>query len=240
MRSHVRVSFLALVACTVVGVSAPAAAQAAFGVESFYAANCKAGFETCKKAAHPAEEKEKAEEEGFTQAGGHPNFGVTDFTVNTHVIQTVPFEAVAPDGLVTHIRTDVAPGVSTNPQAAGKCSGTEFGETELAPGTGAFPPPACVNAGSIIGVNKVVVLVETTTPGVFANVPLEGTVYNLDQAPGLASEFGVALSLAPLGKSGVFAHTLIEGHVEWASDYHDYFEIKVSPALPLISSRLIF
>ena len=43
-----------------------------------------------------------------------------------------------------------------------------------------------------------------------------------------------------------YAHTLIEGNVEWGKqakgtdqgDYHDYFEIDVSPALPLISSRL--
>ncbi len=36
-----------------------------------------------------------------------------------------------------------------------------------------------------------------------------------------------------------FAHTFIEGGVEWAGNYHDYYEIDVSPALPLISSRLI-
>ncbi len=32
---------------------------------------------------------------------------------------------------------------------------------------------------------------------------------------------------------------MIEGHVEWGSDYHDYYEINVSPTMPLISSRLI-
>ncbi len=45
-----------------------------------------------------------------------------------------------------------------------------------------------------------------------------------------------------------YAHTLIEGNVEWGKeangtnqgDYHDYFEINVSPVLPLISSRLVF
>ena len=45
-----------------------------------------------------------------------------------------------------------------------------------------------------------------------------------------------------------YAHTLIKGNVEWGKeangtnqgDYHDYFEIEVSPALPLISSRLVF
>jgi hypothetical protein len=44
-----------------------------------------------------------------------------------------------------------------------------------------------------------------------------------------------------------YAHTLIEGGVEWGAeaagtgkgDYHDYYEIEVSPKLPVISSRLI-
>ena len=43
-----------------------------------------------------------------------------------------------------------------------------------------------------------------------------------------------------------YAHTMIEGGVEWGAeangtekaDYHDYYEINVSTALPLISSRL--
>lgn len=233
MRSCVRFSLFALLVGAIVAVSAPAA-QAAFGIENFFAANCKAGFENCNKAASPAEEKEKAEEEGFTQAGGHPNFGVTDFTVTTKKVGS----ALVPEGIVDHVRTDVAPGVSTNPEAVPKCSAEEFGDEELAPGTGAFPEPKCP-VGSVIGENKVVVTVEPA-PGVFANVPLSGTVYNLVQPTGLASEFGVALSLAPLGKPGIFAHTLIEGHVEWASDYHDYFEIDVSPELPLVSSRLVF
>ena len=44
-----------------------------------------------------------------------------------------------------------------------------------------------------------------------------------------------------------YAHTFIEGGVEWAKEakgtgvgnYHDYYEINVSPALPVIASRLI-
>src|SRR3978361_785172 len=110
MRS-VRFSFVALLLSVMVAVVAPAAAPAAFGVESFFASNCKAGFENCKKPANVAEEKTKAEEEGFTQAGGHPNFGITDFTVNT---RTASEGGLAPEGVVTFVRTDVAPGVSTN------------------------------------------------------------------------------------------------------------------------------
>src|ERR1017187_1819450 len=95
MRSHARISVLALLAGAIVAVSVPAIAQAAFGVESFFAANCKVN--TCKKVP-PAEEKKKAEEEGFTQAAGHPNFGITDFKLNSEQIQTTPFPAFAPEG----------------------------------------------------------------------------------------------------------------------------------------------
>ncbi len=97
-------------------------------------------------------------------------------------------------------------------------------------------------------------IVTVYEPEAKLDVPLEGTVYNLVPAEGHASEFGVALGA--LWRAGVFAHTLIKGSVEWgkgsaldpkflesgtnAGDYHDYFEIEVSPVLPLISSRLVF
>jgi hypothetical protein len=98
------------------------------------------------------------------------------------------------------------------------------------------------------------------------DVTLSGTLYNLVQpeppAKARASYFGAALKL-PIGLTkgileGVFkgsnptaengqyyAHTIVEGNVEWgkeakgtnAGDYHDYFEVNVSPSLPVIRSR---
>ena len=183
VRSSGRLWLAALLASTGVAVAAPAA-HAAFGVESFFAANCKAGFEGCNKAASPAEEKEKAEKEGFTQAGGHPPFGITDFKINT----TGKFPTEVPSGIVTHIRTDVAPGVSTNPEAVPKCSFPEFGKEAL-PGTGLFEEPKC-NGETKIGLNSVVVFT-----GV-GDLPLANQpVYNLVQPEGLSSAFGVALEL---------------------------------------------
>jgi hypothetical protein len=232
MRFHARISILTLAATVLVAVSVPAAAQAAFGVEKFFAANCKAAFETCNKAeGTPAEEKAKAELEGFTQAAGHPNWGITDFKINTI--------GEAPTGIVTHVRTDVAPGVSTNPEAVPKCTMAEFEGIEVAKGI--FTPPAC-SPESEIGTNTVVVFTGKDTT-------LTGKVYNLVQPKGRSSMFGVALGAAPLGApAGTVVHTLIEGNVEWGKegngtnkgDYHDYFEINVSPAIPLISSRLVF
>ncbi|HST32249.1 MAG TPA: hypothetical protein VLJ80_01900 [Solirubrobacteraceae bacterium] len=277
MRSRVRFSFLALLIVAVVAVVAPAAAQAAFGVETFVAVNCDVGHEECASSevelapglvySFPKEPTpEETKNEGFTQAAGHVPFGITDFKVNT--AGTFPNEAPS-GGVVTHIRTDVAAGLATAPVAVPQCSMTEFnGEGGELAGTHFFRAPTC-SGESVIGENKVTVYAgpEGVAPGV-SDLPLEGTVYNLVQpeppAVARASEFGVALKLpkaltesilsgtpykgTPFEKEQFYAHTLIEGNVEWGKeekgtnqgDYHDYFEIEVSPTLPLLTSRLVF
>ena len=240
-----RIWLIALLAGAGLATAAPAAQAAeALGVESVFAGNCKEEKDPCKTSP-PAEEKANAEKEGYTQAGGHPAIGVTEFTVDNRVVQKIPFEAVAPNAVVTHVRTDVGLGVSTNPEAVAKCSMKEFGDKEFVPTTGFYEEPTC-QAASEIGINKVVVVAEVAK-GVYKNYTLEGKVYNLVQPNGLSSDFGVALPLPKELTEGflksptpqLYAHTFIEGHVEWASDYHDYYEINVSPVLPLISSRLV-
>jgi hypothetical protein len=250
MRVHVRISLLATaVALTL--LAAPVAAHAAFGIEKFVAVNCskencaetKVGPYSVPK--EPTTKKEAEEEGAYTRAGGRVPFGITDFKVKTEG-ELEKGTAKPVGGAVTFIRTDVAPGLATNPTAVPQCSKEAFGGTEVGPST--FTAPVCPE--SVIGKNKVTVFIE----GV-GDVPLEGLVYNLVPDPGHASEFGVAVSLAPLGVGEFFAHTFIKGNVEWGigtalvpghfsgthkADYHDYFEIEVSPSLPLVRSRLIF
>ena len=125
---------------------------------------------------------------------------------------------------------------------------------ETLPGSGLYRRPKC-SAASEIGVNKVVVWAGPKPFPEGGDIPLTGKVYNLVQPEGLASDFGVALPLPipfteaklnaifhgtqpAIEKAQYFAHTLIEGHVEWAGDYHDYYEIAVSSEMPLIASRL--
>jgi hypothetical protein len=279
MRSNVRFSLLALVVGALVAVAAPAAQAAeSLGIAGFVAVNCKsnaevAGAEECaQKGTAPFSEPNQnltageAEAEGYTQAGGHIPNGITDFKIAT-VGEYATGKAV-PTAIVTHIRTDVAPGLATNPFAVPRCSMANFGGKEEIEGTGFYAAPNC--AGSEIGKNNVVVYDGE------GDLPLAGVVYDLEQPEppnARASEFGVALELPipfsgavlkkaftekgnPLGEptekvleeKQYFAHTLIEGNVEWAkeangtgkADYHDYFEINVSPKLPLIRSRLVF
>jgi hypothetical protein len=244
MRSHVRVSLVALIVSASVAVAAPVA-QAAFGVESLFAGNCK--VEATLTNPCTAASTEAKHSELFTQAAGHPAIGVTEFKIKSHVIQTVPVTAEAPEGNVENIRTDVGPGESTNPEAVTKCSVKNFEGTpiEPAPGLHAFTAPNC--PGSEIGSNVVHVVFEVAA-GKFENFELKGTMYNLEQPPGMASYFGIALSLEPvLGAPGAYVHTFLEGHIEWGKeskgtekgDYHDVYEIKnVTPGL--ISSRLTF
>jgi hypothetical protein len=247
MRSCVRFSFLALLVGVLVAVVAPGA-QAAVGIERLVAVTCDEGFSTCAQENIggpyflPKEpSKAEAEEQGYTQAGGHVPFGVTDFKLTT----TGAFPTAVPTGVVDHIRTDVAPGLATSPAAVPQCSEEEFGTKEFNPvaAPGLYPPSAC-KPETIVGTNEVIVYAEAAGK----DIPLKGTVYNLVQRPGLASEFGVAIDATSLGAPGLFAHTIIEGSVEWGQeangtnqgDYHDYFEIHVSPALPLVRSRLVF
>ncbi len=296
MRVQFRVSLVALVISALVVLS-PSAAQAAEApaIEKLVAVNCKvedcAQTETKVNLGAPFGEQDyvepktpnatEAEEEGFLQAGGRVPYGVTDFKVATGEGESLPTEK--PTSVVTHLRTDVAPGLATDPYAVPDCSAADYGAAEVFPGTGFYSEPKCAKKGepdsTQVGVQHATVFVElekTAKTGI--DLALEGTVYNLDPANGLASEYGVALKLPIAVTAGAFAeyfaylesigaapppstaeqavaesqqyyaHTLIEGNVEWGiqaagtgqGDYHDYFEINVSPALPLISSRLDF
>jgi hypothetical protein len=104
----------------------------------------------------------------------------------------------------------------------------------------------------------------TVFAGAAGDIVVSGVLYNLEQpkppARARSALFGAALKL-PIGISkavleahGIkgkpaeeqyYVHTLVEGNVEWgqeakgtgAGDYHDYFEVNVSPALPLVRSR---
>jgi hypothetical protein len=289
MRSCVCTSLLALLIGALAAIAAPVASGAEFpAIEKLVATNCTVSTCGQENVGGPFFEPKakitvkEAEEEGFTQAGGRVPFGVTDFKVatfeegNPAVTPGNPNKQV-PTSIVTHLRTDVAPGLATNPFAPEQCTLEEFGDEEAVPGSHFYAEPEC-GSESEIGENNA-----TVYAGPLAkDIPLSGTVYNLEPEEGLASEFGVALAIPEFLSKGAlekgfkeaeeagaepgvggfptipqqefleeqeyFAHTLIKGNVEWGKeekgtnqgDYHDYFEIDVSPALPLIRSRLVF
>jgi len=112
-------------------------------IEKFVATNCKVAtcgqenvlgpfFEPKAKVSVP-----EAEAEGFTQAGGRVPFGITDFQIATFEEgkpETTPgsYPKKVPTSVVTHLRTDVAPGLATNPFAVPQCSLANFGDAQYA------------------------------------------------------------------------------------------------------------
>ncbi len=138
MRTQVRFSLLALLLAAFVVFVAPAAQAAEFpDIEKFVATNCITEgcgqenvlgpfFEPKAKITEP-----EAEKEGFTQAGGRVPFGVTDFKIRTFeegnpAVSPGKYPTEVPTSLVTHLRTDVAPGLATNPFAVAQCSAAEL------------------------------------------------------------------------------------------------------------------
>jgi hypothetical protein len=281
VRVQVRVSLVALVVSALVILAAPVAAQAGLVVEKFVGINCKAADEPCGQESsgktdvfgstlnETSEPTPKAsEEQGYTQAGGHVPWGVTDFTV-AHGGSFKADDAI-PAAAVTHVRVDVAPGLATSPANVPQCTRKEFGETEVpVPGFGFYEAPKCKAGGSgphETGPESTVIGEESATvfAGAAGDVVLAGVLYNLEppKPPERArsSFFGAALKLpigltksileahgitgAPAAKQ-YYSHTLVEGNVEWgreakgtdAGNYHDYFEVNVSPFLPLVRSR---
>ena len=115
---------------------------------------------------------------------------------------------------------------------------------------------------TVIGEETATVYVARCGPT--TDVTMSGTLYNLVQPEPPATRTRVAVrrraqtpetshrrrsrqldSGTRSRNAQYYAHTLVEGNVEWgkeakgtdAGDYHDYFEVMVSPALPVIRSR---
>jgi hypothetical protein len=224
---------------------APAAAEA-LTIERLFSANCRTGplpgqFENCGLTGNP--NLTQAENEGFRTAGGYAPYGVTHFELGTvEGAGGVHFPIGYPEGSVENLRTDIPAGVATNPFAPdlARCTMREFENVKIETPTGpVYEEPKCAS-NTLIGTNIVhTVVPDAAAPTGFADVQLVGKVYNLEPENGWGATYGVALSLAPVGDPGLVSHSIILGNVEWATDYHDYFEIK-NIAKGLISSRLVF
>jgi hypothetical protein len=199
---------VALASALVAGASAPAA-QAAFGVEehNFEATTCTAP--SCTYAGI-----EKNHGEAYTQAAGHPQWGITSFELNSKKVLL----GSEPEGVLKNVRVDISPGLAANPEALPKCSIKDFNADKCATDTE-------------VGKDELTVFVFA------ANTSVTGTVYNLEQPVGLPLEFGIHVEVPLVANEHVF----LEGHVSWNTDYHEYFEIKnISKAIPVLKSRLLF
>ncbi len=207
-------SALTAAALSAVPVFAVSTAQAAFGVQeqNFEAATCKVA--SCTYA---------DTEQAYTQAAGHPQYGITSFEFNHHN----GLLGEEPEGDVRNIRVDLPPGLAADPETVPACP------------ISSFQSNTC-SAASQVGTNEL-----TVFDGI-NNLTISGTVYNLQQPPGLPLDFGIHVSVEPLVSVDIY----LEGHVSWSTDYHEYFEIRNVPRegevlgvkvpLAVLKSKLIF
>jgi hypothetical protein len=201
-RSGVLGAIAVLAAAAALAVSAPTA-SAAFGIVKWEAGTCKAA--NCSY--------ESSESVFFTQLGGRPPFGITDFTFKTDGFGI-------PEDQVKDVRVDLPPGLSVNPQA-----------------TGAQCTEAQVKSSSCPGASEVGTVEATALNPLGIGVPVSAPVYNTVPKEGEPAEFGFRLSAPLLIDISVF----LEGSVNWESDYHEGFTIREIPnSVPLARNRLIF
>jgi hypothetical protein len=179
----------------------------------------------------------------YTQAAGHPEWGITGFELNS--------SSGVPEGKLKRIRVDVPPGLAADPQAPmPTCSKTQFeSDAKLCP------------SSSLVGEVEMKALVELV-PGVPIALPaLTGQVYNLPLESGRPLLFGITVEpLAPLVAP---VKLMLVGHLSDAvepglaargvpsGDYHEYFEIDSVPTegeviggikapLRVLKSKLLF
>ena len=182
------------------GALAPAA-QAGFGVTE---SNFEAG--TCIVTSCTYESVKSTPSEAFTQAAGHPPWGITTFELNH---RKAPF-GEEPEGALKRVRVDVPPGLAANPEALEKCPIEVFKENKCGP-------------SSEVGTTEM-----TVYDGV-DDLPVTGTVYDLQQPPGLPLDFGIKIVATPALELVKPVQLFLEGHVDWSGDYHEYFEINNIP-----------
>jgi hypothetical protein len=177
----------------------------------------------------------------YTQAAGHPNFGITDFRFATHKSGLLK-QAEVPNEHVKDVRVDLPPGLAVNPEATeAKCTPEELESDKK----------ECP-AASQVGVDEA-----TGTATVVAKLTIKEKfpVYNMVRKPGQPARFGVevngpGLDLAPALKGHIYLEAGLSWHKEpvtvensgvESGDYHEYFEIKEIAEEPeVVESRLIF
>jgi hypothetical protein len=226
--------FIAIAVMALGAVFAAPAAHAEFGIEKWQALTCKENEDTPKVGEapivglaplpqSPGQCTKETPEKWFTQAAGHPNWGITDFTLNTFPA-AAPGVGNFPEGFVKDIIVDTPEGLSVNPEALPQCTVKQLEETKC--------PPA-----SQVGVNYLTVAAATPpcAPPSCPQARVALAVYNLvpfDKAPSM------------VGFQTTFKHEVfIVGSLD-PVDQHVIFTISnVDPpspeSPPVIGSRLV-
>ena len=188
-----------------------ASSASAFGITNWEAGTCTAS--TCTFSGQPSE--------FFNQAAGHPNFGITDFSVKGEG-----------GNQARRVKVELPEGLNVNPQAVPQCSEV------------AFKADSCP-AASEVGISEVTTgEIELLPP--LLNVPpigpLKFPVYDLTPRPGEPALFGFHVTLkVPVLEQLVSEFVYLETAIDWAGNYHEAFFINgIEEFPPLGRNRLVF
>lgn len=214
---------VAVASCAFAVGAAGAAAGAEFGVTKWEAGTCTSSECT---ASTPSL--------FYTQAAGHPPFGITAFRFATEK-QLLALEK--PVGHVENVRVDLPAGVAVDPEAVPACSEQQIEAY-------ACPPETQVGVDEAVGAARGLSVKESFP------------VYNVQRRQGESARFGVEVKSAAITllklESVIYLHGALSWHREAEAaggetrgvatgDYHEYFRILQIPKEPeLIESKLIF
>jgi hypothetical protein len=224
------------VAITVLGaVFAAPAAQAEFGIARWEAVTCKTdasapGLGNWAANGAPCLDSSPTSQ-FYTQAAGHPNFGITAFLMN----QTGAFPNL-PDGFLKQIKVELPVGLGVNPEATPKCT-----EKQLSEVVSAGPPLAtkCTTEvpQSLVGVDYFTSFSKggAGEPPAGTEVTVPVLVYNIAPPFGVPSQAGFNATGEP---------SYLVGSLD-PVDQHVTFTVKniKSPLVggaPIVGSRLVF
>ena len=178
----------------------------------------------------------------YTQAAGHPDFGITDFAFDSKEAGVVK-KWKEPEGHVKDVRVDLPPGLAVNPEATSQlCT-----EEQLNSDNRECPAESQVGEDEATGTAEIALGVKETVTEHFP-------VYNMVRKPGEPSRFGVEIASPTLALLGLQGHVYLEGGISWqgeaetsetsgvtSGDYHEFFKIQNIPQQPeIVESRLIF
>jgi len=201
----------------------PAPLPAKFGE-----AGTEVGYESSvpKLTEPPGQCKGATPEKLFTQAGGHPNYGITDFKIDTY--PSLFGVGGFPTTFLKDIVVDTPEGLSVNPEALRQCAVGQLVKQEC--------PPA-----SLVGVNYLTVAAQSPSEkkclpaGECLQARVALPVYNLVPFQGVPSMVGFLTKGGPTFIVGSLSP--VDQHVTFTiSDIHPPSE--ASP--PIIESRLVF
>jgi hypothetical protein len=232
-RDHARAWLAAALGVVAIAFVLPAGAQA-FAVSKWEAGTCTQA--NCNDATPSS---------FYTQAAGHPDFGITDFAFAARSVGPLDEE---PEGKVKDVRVDLPPGLAVNPEATEKCSEQQLNEFKC-------PVGSQVGEDEATGTATLFSLLVNVNDTVTEHFP----VYNMVRKPGQPARFGVEINSHTLELLAAAGHDLrgqiyLEGGISWrpeaatsensgvaSGDYHEFFKIEDIPEQPeVIESRLIF